>query len=272
VTGRRRNPLLPLLAGAALVVLAASPLPGQEDRAGERPLIVIDAGHGGRDPGARGAGGTLEKEVTLAVALELQATLRATGAYEVRLTRAGDVLVPLGERARQANAWRAEGGPGRPALFVSIHTNAHERSSVRGVETYFLSEALTEDARRVAAMENAATRFEDPRDAADPLDFILNDLRQNLYLRESSDGAGLIHRRLAAAHPGPDRGVKQAGFIVLNGAFMPAVLVELGFITNPQEEALLGSHEHQRRLARELAEGIRDFFTRPSARPRAGAR
>lgn len=225
-----------------------------------RKLVVIDAGHGGVDPGARGPRGTLEKDVALAVARELAGFLRADPALDVRLTRDADLLVPLAERPRLANRWREEGGSGRPALFISIHTNAHERSSARGVETYFLSEALTEDARRVAAMENAAQRFETAVPADEPLHFILNDLRRNLYLRESSDGATIFQRRLAAAHPGPDRGVKQAGFVVLEGAFMPAVLVELGFITNAQDESLLATPDFQRRAAAGLAEAVREYF------------
>jgi N-acetylmuramoyl-L-alanine amidase len=244
--------LLPLAAAA----LAQSPA---------RPLVVIDAGHGGVDAGARGPAGTLEKHVALAVARELADLLSADDAVEVRLTREADVLVPLTERTYLANRWREETGAGGPAIFVSIHTNAHEQRAARGVETYFLSEALTEDARRVAAMENAATRFERTRAAPDPLAFILDDLRQNLYLRESSDGAAIIQRRLAAIHPGPDRGVKQAGFIVLDGAFMPAVLVELGFLTNHGEEALLASRDFQRRAAGQLAAAIHEFFARPMA-------
>src|SRR5690606_7991470 len=138
-------------------------------------------------------------------------------------------------------------------LFISIHTNAHDRGSVRGFETYFLSEALTEDARRVAELENAAQRFEAPSDDEDPLGFILTDLRQNLYLRESSEVAAIVQSRLGRLHPGPDRGVKQAGFVVLSGAFMPALLVELGFVTNSRDEAMLAAPEFGSRAAAELA-------------------
>jgi N-acetylmuramoyl-L-alanine amidase len=236
----------------------------------ERPLVVIDAGHGGVDHGAESPGGLKEKQVALAIARELAEVLRADGGFEVRLTRDSDVLVPLAERARMANRWREDGGPGRPALFVSIHANAHERQGARGVETYFLSEALTDEARRVAARENDAQRFEEGRGADAGLAFILNDLRRNLYLRESSEGAALFQRRLVAIHDGPDRGVKQAGFVVLEGAFMPAVLVELGFITNPRDEAMLASGAYQRLAARELAAAVGDFFARTSAASSSG--
>ncbi len=227
-----------------------------------RKLVIIDAGHGGVDVGAVGPGGTREKDVALAVARQLTAILREDSSFEVRMIRDRDTLVALRERTRRANAWRGEGG--REALFLSIHCNASDHRTVRGVETYFLSEAKTEDARRVAQRENASQRFESGAGKQDPLSFILHDLRQNKYLRDSSDGAALIQTRLSAAQPGPNRGVKQAGFVVLEGAFMPAVLVEIGFITNPAEEKLLREKEHQRRIAQSLARGVRDFFGRAS--------
>jgi N-acetylmuramoyl-L-alanine amidase len=221
-------------------------------------LVVIDAGHGGVDPGARGPGGTREKDVTLAVARRLAQLLRENPDYNVRMTRDADTLIALRDRSRLANGWR---GDGQPALFISIHANAANSRSAHGFETYFLSEALTEDARRVAAMENAAQRFESPdRSDMDPLSFILHDLRQNRYLHESSHYASLVQRRLGEIHPGPNRGVKQAGFVVLNGAFMPAVLVELGFISNPSEERMLADPDHQMRFAQQLARSVDDYF------------
>jgi N-acetylmuramoyl-L-alanine amidase len=232
------------------------PAPGRPSP--HRRLVVIDAGHGGVDPGAIGRGGLREKEVTLAVSRQLAEILRGDTLFEVRMTRDRDTLIALTDRPRMANGWRREG---QPAVFISVHTNAADNRTAHGFETYFLSEARTEDARRVAQMENAAQRFESPATRTlDPLAFILHDLRQNRYLRDSADWAAMIQRRLAAAHPGPNRGVKQAGFVVLNGAFMPAVLVELGFISNAEEEAMLRDPAQQRRMAQELANGIRDFF------------
>jgi len=245
----------------------APPTRPAPDSPAARRLVVIDAGHGGVDPGARGPSGVREKDVALAVAQRLATILRQDPGVEVRMTRDRDTLIALADRTRMANSWRAEG---QPALFMSIHANAHERSSVRGFETFFLSEARTEDARRVAQMENAAQRFERPDRSLDPLSFIILDLKQNRYLRDSSAWAAMVQERLAAVHPGPNRGVKQAGFVVLNGAFMPAVLVELGFITHPEEERLLASPDHQTRMARQLASAVRDFFqasdTQASAR------
>lgn len=245
-----------------LICMLAAAAGGAVEAHAQKRLVVIDAGHGGVDPGARGPGGLLEKTVALQVANRLAVALRTDPDLEVRLTRSSDQLIPLAERPRLANRWRNELGAEAPALFISIHANAHNSRSVRGVETYFLSEALTEDARRVAALENSAQRFESAAGQGDELAFILNDLRQNHYLRESSDVAAMIQDRLRRVYTGPNRGVKQAGFVVLEGSFMPAVLVELGFITNPEEEKLLASPEYQREITNTLVRAVSDFFAR----------
>lgn len=258
-----------LLFVAVFLLAAASAAPAQQESSASDPvrnLVVIDAGHGGADPGARGPGGTREKDINLIVAHELAKILRQDPSLDVRMTRTRDTLIALRDRPGLANRWRTEEGEGRKALFISIHCNAHNSRSVQGFETFFLSTAKTEDERRVAAMENAAVRFEDEVEM-DPFSFILNDLRQNEYLRESSDWAAMIQDRLAAMHPGPNRGVKQAGFAVLDGAFMPAVLVELGFLSNPEGERMLRSREYQRQFAQQLSRGVRDYFARsPAAR------
>jgi N-acetylmuramoyl-L-alanine amidase len=253
-------------AAPAAVPPAAQPLPRPATPiSSERPLLVIDAGHGGIDPGAIGPGGTREKDVVLAVSKRLYEMLRDDPRFDVRMTRDRDTLVGLRDRTRLANAWR---NGERPALFMSIHANASSNRSAQGFETYFLSEAKTDDARRVAAMENASLRFEGPdsqTEAGDPLRFIFNDLRQNKYLRDSSDWAEMIQRRMAAVQTTPDRGVKQAGFVVLDGAYMPAVLVEVGFISNREEERILRDAAHQERLAQALARSVEDFFQRQGA-------
>lgn len=270
MASRTRSPLVAALFAAALG-LAPLPALGQNGDSASRPLVVIDPGHGGVDPGARGAAGAREKDITLSVARRLAALLRDDPTLEVRLTRDRDTLIALRDRPRMANRWRAAGPEDdRPALFISIHVNSHRSATARGFETFFLSEAKTEDARRVAEMENAAERFETEEDGPkDALSFILNDLRQNHYLRESNDWAAEIQRRLDAVHPGPDRGVKQAGFTVLDGAFMPAVLVELGFITNAADLRLLVDDAHQRAVARQLAAAVRDYFAASTGGARA---
>ncbi|HEX5871615.1 MAG TPA: N-acetylmuramoyl-L-alanine amidase, partial [Longimicrobium sp.] len=122
------------------------------------------------------------------------------------------------------------------------------------------------DARRVQQMEDAAEQFEERGGPSSPLDFIMSDLRQNQYLRESSEWAQLIQDRLRQVHTGPNRGVKQAGFAVLVGAFMPAVLVEIGFISNRTEEQMLRDPERQDTIARQLATSVQDYFRATAAR------
>jgi N-acetylmuramoyl-L-alanine amidase len=219
-------------------------------------VVVIDAGHGGKDPGRIGPGGVREKDITMLLAERLASLLEGRG-YEVHLTRTRDTLISLSDRPRFANEWKA----GRPAaLFVSIHCNGGARS-VKGFETYFLSDARTADARRVAEMENAAERFEEKPEGAKPeLEGILNNLRNDFYVRASDDLAEAVQRRLAAIHPGPNRGVQQAGFRVLVGAFMPAVLVETAFVSNPQEERLLSRSSFQGKLVWAMAEAVDSFF------------
>jgi N-acetylmuramoyl-L-alanine amidase len=237
--------------------------PARTGRTGPRRLVVVDAGHGGRDPGATGPNGTREKHVTLRVARRLAELLRADPTLEVRMTRDRDTLIALHDRARFANRWKDEG---QPAVFISIHCNANESRSERGFETYFLSEARTTDARRVEAFENSSTQYEEslPEGA---MAFILTDLRQNHYLRESSEWARIIQDRLREMHPGPNRGVKQANFAVLRGTFMPSVLVEIGFISNRGEEQLLTDQGAQERIAQKLAAAVGDYFDRPTAQP-----
>jgi N-acetylmuramoyl-L-alanine amidase len=254
---------------AALAALPSSPEPAApavalpQPGTQQRRLVVIDAGHGGRDPGAVGPNGTREKDINLQMARRVVEILRQDPTLDVRMTRNRDTLIALRDRARFANGWRAEG---QPALFMSIHCNAHPLRSETGYETFFLSEARTEDARRVQAMEDAAEQYEERSTSRNPLDFIMSDLRQNQYLRESSEWAQLIQDRLRQVHPGPNRGVKQAGFAVLVGAFMPAVLVEIGFISNRTEEQMLADARQQETIARQLATSVQDFFRATAGR------
>ncbi|HEV2150569.1 MAG TPA: N-acetylmuramoyl-L-alanine amidase, partial [Longimicrobiaceae bacterium] len=249
---------------------ARAPVPVRKEQPPQKRLVVVDAGHGGVDPGAAGPGGAREKVITLAVARRLAEILRQNPEYEVRMTRDRDTLIALRDRTRLANGWRKEG---QPALFISIHCNANPSRAARGFETYFLSEAKTADAKRVEEMENAAEKYEADHGAKrDPLSFILHDLRQNKYLRDSNDWAGIIQDELHHVHPGPNRGVKQAGFYVLNGAFMPAVLVEIGFISNRQEEEMLRSARYQGLIAERLARSVDAFFERDTGRVAAGGR
>ena len=173
-----------------------------------------------------------------------------------------DTLVSLADRGRIANAKRGD-------LFLSIHVNAanpnwREPARARGFETYFLAEAKTEEESRVERMENESVRFETGANArkGDPLSFIINDMAQNEHLRESNELAGAIQRSLGAVHPGPSRGVRQANFAVLRTSFMPAVLIELGFGTNPAEADYLNAGASQTRIAESIAAATVDYLSR----------
>lgn len=234
-------------------------------RANSRRTVVIDAGHGGRDPGGGGpmscpGGRRYEKDIVLAVGRLLERELKQAG-LSVVMTRTADTLIGLHERGPIANRARGD-------LFLSLHVNAapntwRNPSAGRGFETYFLAEAKTEEARRVEEMENSAIRFETTAQApkGDPLSFIINDMAQNEHLRESMDLAVSVQRGLRSVHPGPDRGVKQANFAVLRGAFMPAALVELGFGTNRADAAYMCSGTGQRQMASAIAAGAIEYLT-----------
>ena len=230
---------------------------------GLRPghIVTIDPGHGGVDPGNPGVffpRGTREKDVTLQVGLLLRNELKRRG-VGVQMTRTSDTLIALGDR----------GGFCTEAcdLFVSLHVNSLARrrgyTDIRGFETFFLAEAKTEDAARVAQMENEAVRFEAGR--ADTgtsmgLDFILKDLQLNEHLRESARAAELVQRRLTSVHTSESRGVKQAGFMVLTTARRPAILVELGYSTNPEDGRFLTSFASQKAMATALADAVVDYL------------
>lgn len=231
-------------------------------------VVVIDAGHGGRDPGALGPGRSREKDVTLAVAVALARVLESEPDIEVHLTRDDDTLIPLWERGEIATRLKGD----RYGVFLSIHANSVTRRDIRGVETYFLSEARTEHEARVAALENSAVELE--RDgvggpAGDELGAIISELLNLDFQHWSSELAALTQVELARMHPGPDRGVKQGPMAVLTNAMMPSVLVEVGFITNPDEEALLSREAFHQEVARALARAVLDFFQRyPPGQPR----
>ena len=226
-------------------------------------VVIIDPGHGGRDPGTSGSGGRREKDIALAVGRALARELAGDETLEVFVTRDRDVLIPIWERGELATAWKGD----RPGIFVSIHANSSpNRGAVRGFETLFLSDARTEHERRVAANENAPLQIDREvagvEEDSEDLGFILRELRNLDHAHWSSLLAEGIQRHLDAIHPGPNRGVKQAPLAVLTNALMPAVLVEVGFVTNRTEERLLSRGEFQGQLAEAMARAIRDFFER----------
>jgi N-acetylmuramoyl-L-alanine amidase len=263
-----RPDLPPTLGGSS-----GAPATARRSKRGQRYLVVVDAGHGGPDNGMTGpiGGGPrlVEKNITLAVARLLAQELRGDG-VDVLMTRTTDTLIALSDRGRIANRNKGD-------LFVSIHVNATgsrgaSAARERGFETYFLAEAKSEDALRVEKMENEAVRFETGAYApkGDPLSFIINDMAQNEHLRESNDLAETIQQGLRTFHPGPSRGVQQANFAVLRGSYMPAVLVEIGFGTNPDEAEYLSESSNQREIAASIARSVLDYISHYEARVSGG--
>ena len=210
--------------------------------------IVLDAGHGGHDPGAR-ANGVSESELVLDVTLRLRTLLEKQPGIEVTLTRDGDVFIPLEERTAIANRQGAD-------LFLSIHANASRNAKARGIETYFLNFATNPEAEAVAARENSGSG-----QSMHNLTDIVRTIALNNKIDESRDFASMVQkamvRRLATRNNQVrDLGVKQAPFVVLIGAGMPSVLAEISFITNKQESALLKTAAYRQQIAESLLDGI----------------
>lgn len=222
--------------------------------------IVVDPGHGGKDPGAIGPGGTLEKDVVLAVGLALQKELQAISGLTIHMTRTSDVFVELGDRTKFANSKGAD-------LFVSLHANSiggnkRKREQVKGYKVYFLSHAKSEDDRRVAMLENSVVAMEEKKNDGDFLQNILLDMTANEFLLESQDMSITIAESFAASLTSIKNlhtGVGQGPFWVLFGASMPSVLIEIGFISNPREEKLLVDSKVQQQLAKAIASAIVTF-------------
>jgi N-acetylmuramoyl-L-alanine amidase len=215
--------------------------------------IVIDPGHGGKDPGCYLKGGVEEKDITLDLAKRLAASIEKTIGCEVLLTRDKDVFLPLDERTAFANVNKAD-------LFISLHVNAHKKSAVYGLETYFLNMATDESAVMVAARENATSE----KNISD-LQSILNDLMLNTKISESSKLAykvqdGMMAKVRKTYKVNKSLGVKQAPFYVLIGAEMPAVLIETGFITNATERKRILSNSYKNLLTDGIAAGIKSYI------------
>jgi N-acetylmuramoyl-L-alanine amidase len=210
-------------------------------------VIVVDPGHGGGETGATGPSGVYEKELSLTLARLLRRRLEARLPVRVILTRDEDADLPLDTRTAMANQNRAD-------LFVSIHLNSSLGQSAHGAETYFLSLEASDPRAAAAATEENRAGDGDP--ALDDLQLILWDLAQSRHLAESQSFATLVQDELNQALGLRDRGVKQAPFRVLMGAAMPAVLVELGFLSNPEEEAKLVQPAYQQELVDALVRAV----------------
>jgi len=247
-------------------VAVAAPTPAPEppatNRAGSYSLarqlglgvrrIVIDAGHGGHDPGTIGRGGLQEKDLVLDVALRLERLVRQDLGADVILTRGTDVFIPLEERTAIANSRGAD-------LFLSIHANSSRNAGARGIETYFLNFAQNPHAEAVAARENAIS----PATLKD-LQNLVKAITLNSKIDESRDFAAAVQEHMVAGvrqeHVVRDRGVHTAPFYVLIGANMPAVLAEIAFVSNPEDERRLKTGEYRELVARSLLRGVRSYL------------
>jgi N-acetylmuramoyl-L-alanine amidase len=218
--------------------------------------IVIDPGHGGIVNGAQGKFGTLEKEVTLAIGLKLKSIIERNFAFRVVLTRDKDIDKSLEDRAAIANNNKA-------FLFISIHANSSYRKNARGSETFFLSlNATDEEARRLAYLENNELNLEDQIESEeeDDIKMILWDMAQSAFLKQSSQMAEAIQVQLNSLLKTRNRGIRQAPFKVLTGVACPAALVEVAFISNPEEEKKLTSDDFQNNVAQAIYNGIINFI------------
>lgn len=241
--------------GAAVVPAAA--VPAKASAAARKKLVVLDAGHGGDDPGAIGPSGTKEKDLNLEIVQELKKLFEEDGDYQVFLTRTDDTFIPLVERTSLANERNAD-------LFVSVHCNANDSRSVSGFEIYFLNEKASDpDAAATAFLENSVVNLEGkPSKKRAKLQELLWSMAKNECINESSELCSFITGEVTHRTRIENRGVKQAGFFVLRGAQMPAVLVECAFLSNYSEEAKLKSKKFKQYIADAIYEGVRKYDER----------
>jgi N-acetylmuramoyl-L-alanine amidase len=247
-----------VLRSVAIVVLLALPAWA----AG--PVIVIDPGHGGTQGGASSPSGLLEKSLALTLSKKVKKALEDELGATVVLTRDRDALVQLSERVNLANGKK-------PDVFLSIHANSmptqKQRQLNEGIETYFLSAAASgEQAKKVAARENAEAGSQPKGASGDTLSFILADLQRAKTHQDSSRLAYSVHEALIDSTGAVDRGVQQAPFYVLMGLAAPAVLVEVGFISHPAEGKKLADDAYQAQLAEAITRGVKGFLQQVTAR------
>jgi N-acetylmuramoyl-L-alanine amidase len=224
-------------------------------------IVVVDPGHGGKDPGAIGYNDLKEKDVVLSISLKLRDMLKNLPAITTLLTREKDVFIPLAERTEFANKQKAD-------LFVSVHADAvpgdtKRKNATRGYKIYFLSQAKNEEDKLVAMRENAVIQLEEKPQNYSNLQSVLIDMAGNEFLRESQDMcilldlkfSSVLRKKIEKLH----LGVGQANFWVLNGAYMPSVLIETGFLSNPDEAKLLADKDFQKTIAKGMYEAIANF-------------
>lgn len=235
---------------------AAIPLAPPKPQGDTRPVIVIDAGHGGVDPGAIGQTGIYEKTLVLAYAKELKRQIEAGGRYRVQLTRDSDVFVRLRDRVRYAQESDA-------GLFISLHANTHRKRELRGAAIYTLSENASDaEAAALAARENKADAIAgiDLSDQPEVVSKILIDLAQRETMNQSKRFANLLVNHLRKVGPVLRNTHRSAGFAVLKSPTVPSVLVEVGYLSNKEEERLLRSDGYRSSISRAIVEAIDSYF------------
>ena len=233
------------------------PIPAEKTEPVYISKIVIDPGHGGKDSGAIGKRGLMEKTVVLDIAKRLKALIEKKTNYEVILTRETDIFIPLEERTVIANIKKAD-------LFISIHANASRKRNAMGIETYFQGIPKTDEARETAARENMSGIDDRYSDDDNILEFILADMKNTHKINESSQLAGVIQDSLIKGVSSRyedvrNLGVKQAMFYVLHKAKMPSILVETSFISNPEEEKRFRDYRYRDQIANSIYNGIKTY-------------
>jgi N-acetylmuramoyl-L-alanine amidase len=217
-----------------------------------KPVIVIDPGHGGYDPGALGSAGTKEKHITYAASLELRTQLEKTGRYKVIMTRAKDVYIPHEKRLRLARAGGAD-------LFISIHADATARGSARGASVYTLSDRAVNRSKRLVNSQNWIMDV-DLSEQSDPVGDILVDLAQRKTASQSGEFADILITELARSTMLIGNTHRRAGYFVLLAPDVPAVLLELGFLSNSEDEALLNKPAHRKKVISSVTRAINRYF------------
>lgn len=251
-----------LYALLCLILLCAATVSTQAQKAKNRQFtLVIDAGHGGKDPGAIGRRGTKEKHINLSVAkLFGKAVANKYPEIKIIYTRSKDVFIPLNQRAKIANQAKAD-------LFISIHTNASKNRSARGCETFTLGAGSSAEALAAAKYENEVIlkeeNFEATYNGFNPSStesYIIFELLRGHDMEKSVSCAEHIQNRMVMRSKLPNRGVSSAGFLVLHQTAMPSILIELGFISNSTEEKLLASSNGQEKLVKGIFEGFCNYY------------
>lgn len=250
---------VPSAATARITTLRPPPLPEQRRPQQEIPLVMIDPGHGGVDPGAIAVTGRYEKDITLAIARQLASRLESSGRYRVQMTRSRDIFIPLRDRVRISREAGAD-------LFISLHADSIQDRNIRGSTVYTLSDTASDkEAAELAESENRADELAGLQAAAgdDMLADILTNMSFRASLNESRDFSRLLAKNLQSKGIFmTERGERSAGFAVLKAPDVPSVLIEMGYLTNSKDVGLLTKTEYQNKLVSVIEQSVDQYFQR----------